>query len=172
MDDGWWVQGRDRRIVGLVEALRSVPPRAPPGEQYQDADDRSSDEAVQSGQSEHAPSAVPSATMFSDTVAAAAAARPQEDTPGASLPGGNGIASPAEDEHTPAPRKGFGWKRSRHPVATSQALFALAVIGGPIWFQEEMTAIEQVPSVHLARSLVCSTMQYPACPYVAAGGWN
>lgn len=160
---GRWVQGRDRRIVGLVEALRAVAPRAPPGEQYQDVGHSSSNEAERVWHSERAPSAVPSATAFSDTVAAAAAARPEENGAAGSLPEGNGAAIPADDGHTPAVRKSFGWKRSRHPVATAHALFALAVIGGPIWFQEEMTAIEQVPCAHarnLAIPLVFSTMRH------------
>jgi hypothetical protein len=141
-------QGRDRRITGLIEALRLLPPRPPPGVEDEDLNSQHSSYAQNSEQAEPMPSVVPSATAFSDAIAAAAPLAADSSCGSTSEKQDTGPTN-NPSHGTAQSDKSAGGKRSKgyHPVATTQALFAMGVIGGPLLFEEEMTALLEVYSI-------------------------
>mmetsp|Transcript_6329 Transcript_6329/g.18180 ORF Transcript_6329/g.18180 Transcript_6329/m.18180 type:complete len:525 (-) Transcript_6329:251-1825(-) len=143
-------KARDRRMLGLIEALRVQEARPPPGKyEYKGGwqqHDRPAEEDAQSSStlSEAAAerealldsdTAVPSATAFSDTISAAAAAGATRDS--SSNGSGSAVTS------APAQKGGAPHVTKLHPVAASEALLSLAAFGGPVFFQDEMEAIIQ-----------------------------
>ena len=110
----------------------ATPPRPAPGENPQDfsgASNPRSADAETSGATARTAAAQPSGT------AASAAATGESDGSGAAeaQAAGNNLALPrASAKHS------AGWP---NPIYTTDALWSLAVIGGPVLFEEEMEAL-------------------------------
>lgn len=102
-------QARDRRLVGLVEALGVVPPRPPPGGAAQP-------------------------DLQQDADAAAAAAGTSGN--GADVPEASGAAEGAADQAVDIGKL--------HAVQVTDAVWSLAVMGGPVLFEHEMEALISV----------------------------
>lgn len=177
------LQARDRRMLGLIEALRVQEARPPPGKyEYKGGwqqHDRPAEEDAQSSStlSEAAAerealldsdTAVPSATAFSDTISAAAAAGATRDS--SSNGSGSAVTS------APAQKGGAPHVTKLHPVAASEALLSLAAFGGPVFFQDEMEAIIQVrnravslDTSSISNHSLCLSLMLDVCPRVNLG---
>ncbi len=107
-----WMQARDRRLLGLIEALGLAPPRPPPGEAVEEQDEVAATLAS-------AAESMPASEPFAEGASASAAT--------------SGAAPQWTDRSS-----------KMHPVCVTDAMWSLAVMGGPVLFEREMDALISV----------------------------
>lgn len=116
-----WMQARDRRLLGLIEALGLAPPRPPPGEAVEEEDEVAATLAS-------AAESMPASAPFAEGASASAA---------------TGGAAPQWTDRA----------SKMHPVCVTDAMWSLAVMGGPVLFEREMDALISVRATVLCAVL-------------------
>lgn len=181
----WWCQARDRVVLGLVECLRLTPPRTSPHELQPGLSQRLWAIAkaywLQSG----AAATAAQQQLLAAAAAAASSSAVQPDQAG--LLNASTLAGAPVMGQLLAQLQSAGLSLDRQQLAAAQtlmqsrqqthlvqqgcvgAVWALSVIGGPLFFQQEMEALCGVSGVGDASDEAISCAVHESCWWVHVG---